>query len=82
MRPAAVNSALPLLRCWPGLLTWGARLSGKATAVEVYDRASEWLKDALNPFQSGPVPGFVAARPETRTAPRRSSLPACHCRRG
>jgi flavin-dependent dehydrogenase len=33
MRPAAVAGALPLLRRWPRLLTWGARLSGKATAV-------------------------------------------------
>jgi 2-polyprenyl-6-methoxyphenol hydroxylase-like FAD-dependent oxidoreductase len=33
MRPAAVAGALPLLRCFPGLLTWGARLSGKATRV-------------------------------------------------
>jgi flavin-dependent dehydrogenase len=33
MRPAAVRSVLPLLGCFPGLLTWGARLSGKATRV-------------------------------------------------
>jgi menaquinone-9 beta-reductase len=33
MRPAAVAGALPLLRYFPGLLTWGARLSGKATRV-------------------------------------------------
>ena len=33
MRPAAVAGTLPLLRCFPGLLTWGARLSGKATRV-------------------------------------------------
>lgn len=33
MRPTAVAGALPLLRRWPRLLTWGARLSGKATAV-------------------------------------------------
>jgi 2-polyprenyl-6-methoxyphenol hydroxylase-like FAD-dependent oxidoreductase len=33
MRPAAVRGALPLLRCFPGLLTWGARLSGKAARV-------------------------------------------------
>jgi flavin-dependent dehydrogenase len=33
MRPAAVAGALPLLRCFPGLLTWGARLSGKAARV-------------------------------------------------
>jgi flavin-dependent dehydrogenase len=33
MRPAAVAGALPLVRCYPSLLTWGARLSGKATRV-------------------------------------------------
>jgi flavin-dependent dehydrogenase len=34
MRPAAVTSALPLLYCFPGLLTWGAILSGKARGLE------------------------------------------------
>jgi flavin-dependent dehydrogenase len=33
MRPAAVGAVLPLLRLFPGLLTWGARLSGKATRL-------------------------------------------------
>ena len=33
MRPAAVAGTLPLLRWFPRLLTWGARLSGKATRV-------------------------------------------------
>ena len=33
MHPRAVESALPLLWIFPKLLTWGARLSGKATAV-------------------------------------------------
>jgi flavin-dependent dehydrogenase len=33
MRPNAVVVALPLLRHCPPLLTWGARLSGKATQV-------------------------------------------------
>jgi hypothetical protein len=33
MRPTAVAGVLPLLRCFPGLLTWGARFSGKATEV-------------------------------------------------
>jgi hypothetical protein len=33
MRPAAVAGALPLLGWFPGLLSWGARLSGKTTAV-------------------------------------------------
>jgi flavin-dependent dehydrogenase len=33
MRPAVMAGTLPLLRCWPKLLTWGARLSGKATCV-------------------------------------------------
>jgi flavin-dependent dehydrogenase len=33
MRPATVACALPLLHCLPGLLSWGARLSGKASRV-------------------------------------------------
>jgi flavin-dependent dehydrogenase len=33
MRPALVAGSLPLLCCFPGLLSWGARLSGKATQV-------------------------------------------------
>jgi hypothetical protein len=33
-------------------------------AVELYDQATEWLKDALNPFQTGLVPRDVAARPK------------------
>jgi hypothetical protein len=33
MRPAAVAGALPLLRRFPGLFLWAARLSGKATRV-------------------------------------------------
>jgi menaquinone-9 beta-reductase len=33
LHPAAVAGALPLLRYFPELLTWGARLSGKAARV-------------------------------------------------
>jgi flavin-dependent dehydrogenase len=33
MRPGAVAGTLPVLRGFPRLLTWGARLSGKATRV-------------------------------------------------
>jgi 2-polyprenyl-6-methoxyphenol hydroxylase-like FAD-dependent oxidoreductase len=33
MRPAAVAASLPALHCFPGLLSWGARLSGKASRV-------------------------------------------------
>jgi flavin-dependent dehydrogenase len=33
MHPAAVAGAVPLIRRLPALLTWGARLSGKATRV-------------------------------------------------
>jgi flavin-dependent dehydrogenase len=33
MRPRAVAAALPLLRCFPRLLTWGARWSGKTRTV-------------------------------------------------
>jgi hypothetical protein len=33
MHPTAVAGAVPLLRRLPALLTWGARMSGKATRV-------------------------------------------------
>jgi len=33
-------------------------------AVELYDQAAEWLKDALNPFRTGLVPRDVPARPK------------------
>jgi flavin-dependent dehydrogenase len=33
MRKDAVKAIVPMLRCFPGLLTWGARLSGKARRV-------------------------------------------------
>ena len=33
MRPAAVRAAMPLLRAFPSLLRWGARLSGKASRI-------------------------------------------------
>jgi hypothetical protein len=33
-------------------------------ATELYDRATEWLYDALNPFHSGAVPRNVPARPK------------------
>jgi flavin-dependent dehydrogenase len=33
MRPAAVAGTLPVLRGFPGLLTWAAQLTGKATRV-------------------------------------------------
>ena len=33
MRPAAVVAAMPLLRAFPAILGWGARLSGKATRI-------------------------------------------------
>jgi hypothetical protein len=33
-------------------------------AVEIYDRATEWLYDALNPFHGGLVPRNVPARPK------------------
>src|SRR5262249_36618173 len=33
-------------------------------ATELYDRATEWLRDALNPYQSGPVPRNNPARPK------------------
>jgi hypothetical protein len=33
-------------------------------AAELYDQATEWLKDALNPFQTGLIPRDIAARPK------------------
>src|SRR5262249_31301566 len=42
-------------------------VNGKSTA-ELYGRATEWLKDALNPFPSdGAVPRNVPARPRVLT---------------
>jgi flavin-dependent dehydrogenase len=35
MRPRLVGVTMPFIRCWPALLSWGARLSGKATDVVV-----------------------------------------------
>ena len=40
MRPRAVLASLPLVRRWPGLLTFGARLSGKATQVVPRQKAT------------------------------------------
>jgi hypothetical protein len=36
-------------------------------AAELYDRAGAWLADALNPFQQGPIPQNIAARPRMIT---------------
>jgi flavin-dependent dehydrogenase len=33
MRPAAVAATVPLLRAFPAILAWGARLSGKAASI-------------------------------------------------
>jgi len=33
-------------------------------AVEAFDRGTEWLRLALNPFEGGPLPGIVPARPK------------------
>jgi hypothetical protein len=33
MRPSAVRVATPFLHQWPGLLSWGAQLSGKVAPV-------------------------------------------------
>ncbi len=38
MRPRAVAGALPLLRRWPQLLHWGARLSGKDADAGIRDQ--------------------------------------------
>src|SRR5262249_18513984 len=31
-------------------------------AVQLYDRATEWLRNALNPFEDGPIPANVPVR--------------------
>ncbi len=36
-------------------------------AAELYDRATEWLKDALNPFEGGLVPAQAPVRPKVVT---------------
>jgi hypothetical protein len=46
MRPAAVVGTLPLLRWFPGLLSWGARLSGKATCIVPRNKVQ--VKDRLS----------------------------------
>jgi hypothetical protein len=33
-------------------------------AAELYDRATEWLRNALNPFEGGGIPATVVARPK------------------
>jgi hypothetical protein len=42
-------------------------VDGKSTERETLDRAAEWLKLALNPFDSGAAPGFVPFRPKVLT---------------
>jgi hypothetical protein len=39
-------------------------LANGKPAAELYDQATEWLKDALNPFLAGLVPRDIAARPK------------------
>jgi menaquinone-9 beta-reductase len=39
MRPGIVTPSVPLLRCFPALLNWSARLSGKANDMGVYRSA-------------------------------------------
>jgi hypothetical protein len=54
-------------------------------AVELYDRATEWARDALNPFPSGlPVPRNVPARPRVLTVAQFADaslgdLSSCDC---
>jgi flavin-dependent dehydrogenase len=47
MRPMAVTGALPLVRCFPPLLTWAARWSGKATTVVPRDRCVQEQSQAI-----------------------------------
>jgi hypothetical protein len=39
-------------------------VNGKPDAVEAFDRATEWLVMALNPFGKIPAPGNIPARPK------------------
>jgi hypothetical protein len=41
-------------------------VNGKPAAA-LYDRATEWLKDALNPFQAEQTPRHIPARPKVLT---------------
>ena len=56
MRPAAVAGSMPLLRCFPGLLTWGARLSGKATRVVLHPRVDG--EQAIRPPKGQRIAGL------------------------
>jgi hypothetical protein len=42
-------------------------VDGKSTAPESLDRAAEWLRLALNPFDNAAPPGFVPFRPKVVT---------------
>jgi flavin-dependent dehydrogenase len=56
MRPRAVAGALPLLRRWPQILHWGARLSGKDAAVfAARDRPLVLQCSQLAPRVEGPL---------------------------
>jgi hypothetical protein len=37
-------------------------VDGKATPREIFDRGAAWLREALNPYESGPVPSNVPFR--------------------
>jgi hypothetical protein len=39
-------------------------VDGKSAPAEPLDRGAEWLRLALNPFDTGPAPGFVPFRPK------------------
>jgi hypothetical protein len=41
-------------------------VDGKSNAGQLYDRASEWLRNALNPFENAP-PAFAVVRPKVLT---------------
>jgi flavin-dependent dehydrogenase len=57
MSPAAVAVVLPLLRLFPGLLTWGARVSGKTHRVLAQ---GQWRPaEAPGPLTSDPFPRKV-----------------------
>lgn len=48
MHPRMVSATIPLIRAWPGLLTWGARLSGKARLVMPEASRKEFTDAAMS----------------------------------
>jgi hypothetical protein len=50
-------------------------VNGKAAALDRYDRASEYLRLALNPFPKGAEPKFAPLRPKVVNLPQLADVP-------